>query len=268
MLLVLWVEVTIRQLTILDNMSKITFELEDKEYSLPEFLNIEDYVKIFKIKDLFEDEYMKAKVVSLMTNCPMDILLQAENHKVEFLATTIFAMVPRPPYTLIDRFELDGVHYGYLPSYKEITYGEFVDLDTLLTKKPEEIMDYLHVIAAIMYRPIVSEKSKHQFKIEKYDVPKMIERSELFKKKLDIKFVLGGQFFFINFATIYSNYTPRSLKASIRKEWMMLKLLWLNRKLLWRYLLKKDLDGTSLQIELQMEMLRNTLKSMRKELLK
>ena len=249
-------------------MKKITFELGDKEYILPEFLNIEDYVKIFKIKDLFEDEFLKAKVVSLMTDCPIETLLEAENHKVEFLATTIFAMVPKPPYKLIDRFKLDGVEYRYLPSYKEITYGEFVDLDTLLTKKPDEIMNYFHIIAAIMYRPIVSEKSKHQFKIEKYDVPKMQERAELFKKKLDIKFVLGGQFFFINFATIYSNYTPRSLKTRIRKEWMTLQLLWRNRKLIWRYLLKKDLDGMSLQIELQREILQNTLKSMRKELLK
>lgn len=249
-------------------MSEIKFELGDKEYILPEFLNIEDYVKIYKVKDLFEDEYLKAKVVSLMTDCPIETLLEAENHKVEFLATTIFAMVPKPPYTLIDRFTLDGVEYGYLPSYKEISYGEFVDLDTLLTKKPDEIMNYFHIIAAIMYRPIVSEKSKHDFKIEKYNVPKMVERSELFKKKLDIKFVLGGQFFFINFATIYSNYIPLSLKARIRREWMTLKLLWRNRKLVWMYLLKKDSDGTLLQIELQKEILLNTLKSMRKELLK
>lgn len=249
-------------------MSEIKFELGDKEYILPEFLNIEDYVKIYKVKDLFEDEFLKAKVVSLMTDCPVETLLEAENHKVEFLATTIFAMVPKPPYKLIDRFVLDGVEYGYLPSYKEITYGEFVDLDTLLTKKPDEIMNYFHIIASIMYRPIVSQKSKHNFKIEKYDVPKMQERAELFKKKLDIKFVLGGQFFFINFATIYSNYTPRSLKTRIRKEWMTLQLLWRNRKIIWRYLLKKDLDGMSLQIELQKEILLNTLKSMRKELLK
>jgi hypothetical protein len=249
-------------------MNKITFELEGVEYKIPEFLNIEDYVKVFKVKDLFEDEFLKAKVVSLLTDCPIDVLLNSENHKVDFLAGMIFSMVPTSPYKLIDRFELDGVEYGYLPSYKEITYGEFVDLDTLLTKKPEEIMNYLHIIAAIMYRPIVSQKLKHDFKIEKYDVPKMQERAELFKKKLDIKFVLGGQFFFINFGKIYSSYTPQSLKMRILKEWMKLKLLWQNRKVIWKLLLKKDLDGTSLQIELQREMLRNTMQYMKKELLK
>jgi len=249
-------------------MKNITFELQGKEYKLPEFLNIEDYVKVFKVKDLFEDEFLKAKVVSLLTDCPLDILMEAENHKVEFLAGVIFSMVPKVPYQLIDRFELDGVEYGYLPSYKEITYGEFVDLDTLLTKKPEEIMNYLHIIAAIMYRPIVSEKSKHNFKIEKYDVVTMQERAELFKKKLDIKFVLGGQFFFINFAKIYSSYTRQSLKARIQKEWMNLKLLYWNRKAIWKYLLKRGSGGTLSQIELQKEILLNTTRRMQKELLK
>lgn len=249
-------------------MKNVTFELEGKEYKLPEFLCIDDYVKVFKIKDLFEDEFLKAKVVSLITECPIETLLKAENHKVEFLAGLIFSMVPLPPYQLIDRFELDGVEYGYLPSYKKISYGEFVDLDTLLTKKPEEIMNYFHIIAAIMYRPIVSQKSKHNFEIEKYDVDKMQERAELFRKKLDIRFVLGGQFFFINFAKIYSNYTRLSLRARIRNQWTQLKLLYWNRKAIWKYLLKKDSDGTLSRIELQREILQNMTKYIEKELLK
>jgi len=249
-------------------MKNVTFELEGKEYKLPEFLCIDDYVKVFKIKDLFEDEFLKAKVVSLITDCPIETLLKAENHKVEFLAGLIFSMVPLPPYQLIDRFELDGIEYGYLPSYKKITYGEFVDLDTLLTKKPDEIMNYFHIIAAIMYRPIVSQKSKHNFVIEKYDVDKMQERAEIFRKKLDIRFVLGGQFFFINFAKIYSSYTRQSLKTRILNQWTQLKLLYLNRKAIWKYLLKKDSDGTLSRIELQREILQNMTKYIKKELLK
>ena len=35
-------------------------------------------------------------------------------------------------------------------------------------KKPEEMLDYIHIITAIMYRPIISEKTKHKFEIEEY----------------------------------------------------------------------------------------------------
>lgn len=249
-------------------MDKLTFELDKINYELPTIMSIGDYVKVFKVKDLFEDEYLKAKVVNLLTNCPMDTLLAAENHKVEFLATSIFAMVPRPPYNLIDRFELDGVHYGYIPSYKEMSFGEFADLDTLLTKKPEEIMDYLHIITAIMYRPIVSEKKKHNFKIEKYDSDKMLERAELFKEKLDVKFALGGQFFFTNFVNNSSSYIRLSLTQKIWKEWIILKFFVSNWRTIMKLLLKRDSDGMSSLIELQTTKLKSTMKSWGKRLSK
>lgn len=249
-------------------MAEVTFKLKNKEYELPDFLSIGDYVKIFKIKDLFEDEYMKAKVVNLLTGCPMDVLMKSENLKVDFLATTIFAMVPKPPYKLYDRFELDGVHYGIFRSYKELSFGEFADLDTLLSKKPEEIMDYLHVIAAIMYRPIVEQKSEHNFKIEEYNSQTVEERAFLFKNKLDVKYVLGGQFFFINFAKNYLNYIPASLTQRIKKEWMMMKFLWRHRSWIWKYLLKKDSDGMSFLIEYQKIELQHTMKLLKKELSK
>ena len=249
-------------------MEKLTFELDKINYELPDILSIGDYVKIFKVKDLFEDEYLKAKVVNLLTDCPMDTLLEAENHKVEFLAKSIFEMVPRPPYNLIDRFELDGIHYGYIPSYKEMSFGEFADLDTLLTKKPEEIMDYLHIITAIMYRPIVSEKKKHNFKIEKYDSDKMIERAELFKEKLDVKFALGGQFFFINFVNNSSSYIRLSLTQKIWIRWILLVFFLKNWRTIMKLLSKKDSDGMLSLIELQITKLKTTTKSSRKKLLK
>ena len=246
----------------------IEFNLDGNDYEIKEYLSIGDYQKIFKVKDLFEDDYFKAKVVNLLTDCPMETLLEADNHKVDFLATSIFAMVPRQPINLIDRFTIDGIDYGYLPSYKKISFGEFVDLDTLLTKKPEEVIDFLHIITAIMYRPITKIKSKHQFEIEKYDAKTLEERAELFKQKLDIKFTLGGQFFFTQFAKNYSSYIPLSLRQKIRREWMMLKILWENRKLVWIFLSKRGSDGMLSSTELQMEILRNTLKSTRKTLLK
>jgi hypothetical protein len=245
----------------------IEFNINGKDYDLPDFLNIENYAKIFKIKDLLDDEYMKAKVINLVTGCPVDELIEAENHKVEYLATEIFDMVPKAPFALVDRFTYEGIEYGYLPSYKNITFGEFVDLDTLLTKPPEEMMDYMHIICAIMYRPIISETKKNNFKIEKYNQDTLNDRAELFKK-LDVSYVLGGMFFFINFARIYTNHIPLSLTQRIKNEWTMIKLVWKFRKILWRVALKKDMDGMSLSTELQKIEYQNTIQSLRRQLRK
>ena len=35
----------------------IDFNIEGKKYDLPDFISIKNYVKIFKVKDLFSDDY-------------------------------------------------------------------------------------------------------------------------------------------------------------------------------------------------------------------
>jgi hypothetical protein len=246
----------------------IEFNLNNKDYNIKEFLSINDYQKIFKVKDLFEDEYLNAKVINLLTDCPMDQLLEAEAHKIQFLATSIFAMVPKQPITLTDRFELDGVHYGYLPSYKKLSFAEFIDLDTLLSRKPEEVIENLHIITAMMYRPIIKERSKHDFDIQKYDSSTIEERAELFKNKLDIKYTLGGQFFFIQFVKLSSSFIRLSFKQKMKLELILLKMLWRYKGILWKALLKKDSGGMSSSIELQRAILHNTTQYYKKTLLK
>jgi hypothetical protein len=244
----------------------IEFNLNNKDYNIKEFLSIGDYQRIFKVKDLFEDEYLNAKVINLLTNCPMTDLLDADAYKIQFLATSIFAMVPKQPVVLIDRFELDGIHYGYLPSYKKLTFAEFIDLDTLLSKKPEEVIENLHIITAMMYRPIVKEKSKHNFEIEKYNSSNIDERANLFKEKLDIKYTLGAQFFFIQFVKRSSSFIRLSLKQKMKMEIMLLRMLWKFRGLLWRALFKKDSGGTSSLTELQKAISQDTTRYLKKTL--
>ncbi len=62
-------------------------------------------------------------------------------------------------------------------------------MDTISTKKPEEVLDLMHILAAVMYRPIIEEKSEHDFKIEKYSIESLNDRAELFKKNLDVKYI-------------------------------------------------------------------------------
>ena len=52
-------------------MTDVEFKLKGVEYKIPNFLTVDHYTKIFKIKDLFEDEYMNAKVISIVTDCPV-----------------------------------------------------------------------------------------------------------------------------------------------------------------------------------------------------
>jgi hypothetical protein len=235
----------------------IKFKIDDKQYQLPNSISIDKYVKIYKAKELFTDEYFAAKIINIVCDTPLDDLLDSDYQEVNYLAAQILEMIPIDKPKFKDRFEIDGVHYGFFPTWKELSFAEFVDMDTISTKKPEELLSMLHILAAIMYRPIIEEKSHHDFQIEKYDVEKMKVRSEIFKHKLDISYVLGAQFFFINYAKKYSDYFQLSSMKTL-SIWTRIKLIWNLRKMIWKTLFKKSTDGSSLSTDSLKTILRNT----------
>jgi len=252
----------------LHNMRNIKFELNGIEYKIPHVLSIGNYVKIFKIKGLFEDEYFATKLINIMTGADVKDLDAAPRDEIQFITNQLMKLIPVEKPAFSDRFTLDGIEYGFIPEWKKMSFGEYADLDTLMTKKPEEMIDYIHIITAILYRPIIKSKSSHKFTIEKYNQETMEERAELFKEKLDVEYALGAQFFFIQFAKNFSNYTPISLIQKMKMEWNGIKFAWRNRKKLWLLLSKKHLDGSQFSIELQLMMLQDTMILSQKALLK
>jgi len=241
----------------------IKFKLEEKEYTLPDIINIDSYVKIFKVKDFFDEEYFAAKLISIVCECPMDDLLQSDYDKVNYLASHIMTLIPMGKPKFVDKFEIDGVTYGFFPKWQDLTFAEYVDMDTISTKKESELLDLLHILMSIMYRPIVNIRSVHDFDIEKYDIDSMKVRAELFKKKLDIKIVLGAQFFFINYAKKYLNYFQLSSIKTL-SIWTKIKLGWRLRKMIWAIVFKKSMGGSLSLINLQEMILQSTSTSTRK----
>ena len=242
----------------------LKFKIENEEYNIPDYISIENYTNIFKIKDLFSEDYFGAKLISIVTGAKVEDLLESDYQEVSYIASYIMSKIPsNKDVPFVDRFNLNGVEYGFIPDWRDLTFAEFMDLDTISTKKTDELLDLLHILAAIMYRPIVEEKSKHNFKIEKYDVNSMKERAELFKKELKIDIVLGAQFFFIKYARRFSNYFQLSsiTKLSI---WTKIKIIWTMRKILWNIIFKKRMVGSWSSTELLEMILRSTTKSIKK----
>jgi hypothetical protein len=235
----------------------VKFKIEGKEYKLPEFISIEHYAKIYKVKDLFSDDYFAARLVSIVSDVPVNKLMEYDFQEVNYMALMIMNLIPKDRPKFEDRFELDGVQYGFFPNWKDLSFAEFIDMDTISTKKTDELLNMLHILAAIMYRPIVEEKSEHDFKIEKYDVNKMQERAELFKKKLDVRFILGAQFFFMKFASRFSGYTRLSLIPKLT-IWMKIKLVWKMRRLIAGQIFKKRSVGSLSSTELLETILQST----------
>ena len=239
-------------------------KIDGINYPIPDIMSIDHYTKIFKIKDLFTEQYFAAKLVSIVTEAPLEKLMKADYEEINFLATQILTLIPlerKQPF--IDRFEIDGIKYGFFPNWRDLTFAEFVDMDTISTKPVNELLDMLHILAAVMYRPIEHEISEHNFLIEEYDIKKMTARAELFKKKLDVRYVLGAQTFFTSCVKRFSLYSQASLTQKI-SVWQKLKIVWGLRKEIWKEVFSRRTDGSLSSTELLQTMLQNTTKSTKK----
>lgn len=242
----------------------ITLKIDNSTYEIPSFISIKNYAKIYKVKDLFTDTYFAAKLINAVTEIPIDDLKNYDYQHINYLATYILTLLPiekNAPF--IDRFELDGTHYGFFPNWKDLTYAEFADMDTISTKPTNELLDLLHILAAIMYRPIEYQISEHNFLIEEYDIEKMKKRAELFKEKLDVKYILGAQFFFINFAKRFSLYTQTSSIQTF-SIWTKMKILWNLRKIILKMIFRRHTVGSLSSTELLQMILQNTTSSIKR----
>lgn len=238
----------------------IKFTIDEKSYFIDDYLSINDYVKIYKTKDLLEDSYLASRILSIVSDCPLNVLKECEYQDIEYLSAYVASLMPIGEQKFIDRFTIDGVDYGFIPKWQELTFAEFVDIDTISNKPHDQILDYLHVLMAIMYRPIIEQESEHKFTIEPYEVESMKKRAELFKKRLDIKYVFGAQFFFIKFAKKYLNLTPSSLMLKLT-IWEKLKMIWMIWRMAYKMSLPKRSGGSWLSTELQKMILQNTTSS-------
>jgi hypothetical protein len=87
--------------------------------------------------------------------------------------------------------EIDGIEYGIIPDFNELTLGEFVDLDNYL----QDSWNNLDNILSILYRPIIN-RDGNSYIIEQYDLKTFRDRVNIFNNNLSIDTAYGALVFF------------------------------------------------------------------------
>jgi len=156
--------------------------------NIPETLNevtLKQYQKWLKIAEGKElDSFLQQKMVEIFCNIPLKNVLQIKASDINNITeelTKLFTNTPK----FIDRFEMNGKEFGFIPKLDDISFGEYVDLDTYLAD-----WELMHKAIGVLYRPITYKK-KHQYLIEDYESSDKYDMSET---TLDI--VFGALVFF------------------------------------------------------------------------
>jgi hypothetical protein len=151
-------------------------------------ITLEQYQKFARLEG--DEDFMTRKVLEIFCGLPFTEMKNVRFKEVQGVLEHITSMLnQKPPITL--KTTLNGKEWGFIPRLDDISYGEFVDLDTYLRET-----DTLHKAMAVLYRPIVAEIAQ-MHKIEEY---KGADKYAEAMKQMPMDVVMGALVFFWNLA--------------------------------------------------------------------
>lgn len=147
-------------------------------------ITLGQYQKFNKVISKDPDlDFLRKKTVEIFCGVPLANVDQYKYTSIVEVTEIINKMFEEKP-KLIQRFEKNGTEYGFIPVLTDMTFGEFVDLDTLMSD-----WDTMHDAMGVLFRK-VKQKHKDQYLIEEYDSDKRVNMKDM---PLDV--ALGAIFF-------------------------------------------------------------------------
>lgn len=147
------------------------------------------YQKWLRVEETTNDEEILAfKFVSIFCGLDMKTVSRMAVKDVYFLIDKIKEVLLQKP-KFHKRWKFDGVEFGMVPDLENISFGEYIDIESHLTK-----WDGIHKAMAVLYRPI-TEKFKDTYSIEEYEPN---ERYHDIMENMPLNIVLGTSLFFCN----------------------------------------------------------------------
>lgn len=147
-------------------------------------ITLGQYQKFNKVISKDPDlDFLRKKTVEIFCGVPLANVDQYKYTSIVEVTEIINKMFEEKP-KLIQRFEKNGTEYGFIPVLTDMTFGEFVDLDTLMSD-----WDTMDDAMGVLFRK-VKQKHKDQYLIEEYDSDKRVNMKDM---PLDV--ALGAIFF-------------------------------------------------------------------------
>ena len=171
-------------------------------------ITLEQYQRFLKVQQINkDDEYIiKLKMIEIFCNVDFKDARNIKFTDVERIIEKLTEAFHEKP-NLIKTFKMDGVEYGFIPSMEEMTFGEYIDVDTYL---PQD--DQMHLAMNVLYRPITSKKAG-KYSIEDYDI-----NTKERMKQMPLKVMLSATFFLQNLGLELLNVTSNYLQGEMEKQ--------------------------------------------------
>jgi len=134
---------------------KVTVKLPENAREL----TIEQYQKFLKVKG--DETFTTLKALEIFANIPLKVAYAMRADDILDISNHILSIVGGN-HPLTRRLSFRGKEYGFVPNLEEMSFGEYIDLDTYLSD-----MDNLHKTVGVLYRPITISKGDY-YEVEPY----------------------------------------------------------------------------------------------------
>jgi hypothetical protein len=125
-------------------------------------ITLGQYQKYLKIQSENEDEnFLAIKMIEIFCGLRGDTIMAMKANSIKDITTILSEMFNEKPQ-LVKNFKMNGKTYGFIPKLDDMTFGEYIDLDTYIGDTAN-----LHRAMAVLYRP-VKQTYKEKYLIEDY----------------------------------------------------------------------------------------------------
>jgi hypothetical protein len=113
------------------------------------------------IDDPNADRFISMKMLEIFCDIPSDVIYNYRIKDITQVTNIITDLLQEQP-ALVRTFKIGDTEFGFIPNLEDITFGEYIDLDTYIGD-----WDNIHRAMAVLYRPIKA-KIKDRYVIEEY----------------------------------------------------------------------------------------------------
>ena len=166
----------------------------------------QEFAKLENKQEKSNDTSLQLKMVEIFCNVPEVVVRNMKATDIAEICSIINNMFDAK-HQLINKFTLNGVDYGFIPELDDMSFGEYMDLDTFIGDN-----DNLHRAANVLFRPIKLKRG-NRYIIQDYD-PDTSDDAKDFP--LDV--VLGAIVFFYTLGKDLSVVIMNSLDKKNEKD--------------------------------------------------
>ncbi len=129
-------------------------------------ITLEQYQKYLQLLEDNEDEavnsiFFRMKLLEIFCGIPYPEMHNIRVKDIEEIVQIIFDTLDNKP-DLVLNFKMGDTEFGFVPNLEDMTFGEYIDLDTYIGDWKN-----IHKAMAVLYRPIEHKKG-NKYTIQEY----------------------------------------------------------------------------------------------------